>query len=92
MEEVVSTLDPKNPSDVPWIEKERRICEENDRTFTLRPLEPNAPNPAKVREVASYAQSRDHKVYVHSFNLDKRFDALGSALQRTEDKGETDRG
>jgi len=86
VKEVVSTLDPKNPSDAPWIEKERRICRENDMIFTLRPLKPNPPNPAKVKEIASYAQSRDHKVYVHSFNVDKRFDALESALQRTADK------
>jgi len=96
VKEVVSTLDPRNPSDAPWIEKERRICRENDITFTLRPLKPNPPNPARVKEIASYARSRDHKVYVHSFNADKRFDALESALQRTADKqastGEAGRG
>jgi protein tyrosine phosphatase (PTP) superfamily phosphohydrolase (DUF442 family) len=88
VKEVVSTLDPNNPADVPWIEKEREIAKENGMTFTLMPLNPNSPNPARVEELASYARSRDHKVYVHSFNVDKRFESLESALRRpaTQDK------
>lgn len=83
VKEVVSTLDPNNPADAPWIEKEREIAKENDLAFTLKPLNPNSPNPAKAREIARYAESRDHKVYVHSFNVDKRFESIESELQRT---------
>jgi hypothetical protein len=86
VEEIVSTLDPNNPADVPWIEKEREIARENDLTFTLKPLDPNSPKPSAVREIAAYALSRDHKVYVHSFNVDRRFESLESALRRKATK------
>ena len=86
VEEVVSTLNPNNPAVVPWIEKEREIARENDLAFTLRPLDPNSPKPSAVRELAAYALSRDHKVYVHSFNDDRRFESLESALRRKATK------
>jgi len=88
VEEIVSTLNPKNPADAPWIEKEREIARENDLAFTLRPLDPNSPKPSAVRELAAYARSRDHKVYVHSFNVDRRFESLESALRRKATRGE----
>jgi hypothetical protein len=47
------------------------------------PLNPNSPNPATAKEIARYAQSRDHKVYAHSFNADKHFESIESELQRT---------
>ena len=86
VDEIISTLNPKNPADVPWIEKEREIARENSLTFTLMPLNPNAPKPSAVKEIASYAQSRDHKVYVHSFNVDRRYESLESALRRKATK------
>ena len=48
---------------LPGIEKEREIARENNLTFTLRPVNSTSPDPATVKEIARYAQSRDHKVY-----------------------------
>lgn len=81
VEEIVSTLEPTNPQDVPWIKKEKRIAENNNIAFTLRPLDPDSPDPATVREIARYARGLDHRVYVHDFLDSKRLEALESALQ-----------
>lgn len=80
VQEIVSTLDPNNPEDVPWIRKERKIARENDITFTLMPLNPNSPNPAKVREIALYVRGLDHRVYIHDFSSGSRFDSLNATL------------
>jgi hypothetical protein len=81
VKEVISTLDPDNPDDASWIEEERRIAEENGLTLTLKPLDPESPNPRAVRELAAYARSRDGKVYLHDFLDSERFHALESALR-----------
>lgn len=85
--EVVSTLDPTNAEDAPWIEKERQIAQDNGLIFTQKPLDPESPDPAAVQEIADYVRGLDHKVYVHEFNVSQRFQALESALQ--EDDGRT---
>lgn len=79
-EEIVSTLNPNDPKDVPWIEKERKIAKENDLTFTLMPLNPDSPDPSKVREIAIYTRGLDHRVYIHDFSGGKRFDSLNATL------------
>jgi hypothetical protein len=90
VKEVVSTLDPKNPDDRIWIEKERKIAEENDVEFTLKPLDPSSPEAASARAIARYASTADHKVYVHDFLSDERFEALDAALrEQTAGKKDT---
>lgn len=84
IEEIVSTLDPANLEDVPRIEQERQIAEENGLIFTQRPLDAESPDPAAVQEVADYLWSLNHKVYVHNFNVSERFRALDSVLQEEE--------
>jgi hypothetical protein len=84
--EVVSTLDPTNPEDASWIEKERQIAEDNDLIITQRPLAPESPDPTRIQEIADYVRSLDHKVYVHDFNVTERFQALENALKE-EDEG-----
>jgi hypothetical protein len=81
VEEVISTLDPDNPDDAPWVEEERRIAEENGLTFTLKSLDAESPDPGAVRDLAAYAKSRNGKVYLHDFLEGERFRALESALQ-----------
>ena len=81
VKEVISTLDPDNPKDALWIEEERRIAEENGLALTLKPLDPESPDPRAVRELAAYARSRDGKVYLHDFLDSERFRALESALR-----------
>jgi hypothetical protein len=83
VEEVISTLDPDNRDDAPWIEEERRIAEENGLTFTLKPLDTEAPSPEIAREIAAYAKSRDGKVYIHDFLEAERFRAVEAALRET---------
>jgi protein tyrosine phosphatase (PTP) superfamily phosphohydrolase (DUF442 family) len=81
-DEIVSTLRPDDSEDIPWIEKKRRIAEENDLVFTLMPLDPESPDPDTAREIAAYVRSRDGKVYVHDFLESERLRALESALRR----------
>jgi hypothetical protein len=82
VKEIISTLDPDNPDDRPWIEKESKITEENDVKFTLKPLDPASPDPAAVEAIARHADKADHKVYVHDFLSDERFEALDAALRK----------
>jgi protein tyrosine phosphatase (PTP) superfamily phosphohydrolase (DUF442 family) len=82
--EIVSTLDPTDDEDVPWIEQERQIAEDNGLIFTQEPLSPESPDPATVQEIADYVRTLDHKVYVHDFNVSERFRAVESALQKED--------
>ena len=81
VDEVVSTLDPDNPDDAPWIEEERKIAEENGLKFALMPLDPLSPDPA-AQEVVRYVKEANGKVYVHDFLDAKRFEALKKGLDR----------
>ena len=90
VDEVISTLNPESPDDAPWIKEERRIAEENGLTFTLRPLDPEDPDPVAVRELAAYAKSRNGKVYVHDFLESARFRALEAALRESPSGTEQD--
>lgn len=83
VDEIISTLDPDNPDDVPWIEEERKIAEENGLKFTLMPLDPLSPDPAVVREVVHHAKDADGKVYIHDFLAAERFEAVKSALNQS---------
>lgn len=87
VKEVISTLDPDKPKDAARIEEERRIAEENGLVLTLRPLDPETPDPRAVQELAAYAESRQGKVYVHDFLESERFEALESALRGTASGG-----
>jgi len=91
VKEIVSTLDPQNPQDARWIEKERRIAQDNDLIFTLKPLDASSPEPAAVRRVADYVRSTDHTVYLHDFLDAERLRALDSALRETPSENEGQR-
>lgn len=82
VDEVVSTLDPDNPDDAPWIEQERKIAEENGLEFTLMPLDPLSPDSAAVREVVRHVRDAEGKVYLHDFLDAKGFEALKKDLDR----------
>ncbi|HKH11374.1 MAG TPA: hypothetical protein VKA73_09540 [Rubrobacter sp.] len=89
VDEVVSTLDPDNPDDAPWIEEERKIAEENGLKFTLMPLDPLSPDPATAQEVVRHVRDAEGKVFVHDFLDAKRFEALKRGLGQ-QDPGDTD--
>lgn len=80
VDEIVSTLDPDNPEDAPWIEEERKIAEENGLKFTLMPLDPLSPDPDAVRRVVRHVEDAEGKVYVHDFLDAGRFEALERGL------------
>jgi hypothetical protein len=87
VDEIVSTLDPDNPDDAPWIEEERKIAEENDLKFTLMPLDSLSPDPDAVREVVRHVRDAEGKVYVHDFLDAKRFEALERGLGQRDPGG-----
>ena len=87
VEEIVSTLDPDNPDDAPWIEEERKIAEDNGLKFTLMPLDPLSPDPAAVQKVVRHARNAEGKVYVHDFLDAERFEALERGLGQKDPRG-----
>lgn len=86
IQEVVSTLNPDNPDDVPWIEETRKICEEHDIAFVSRPIDPDTPNPADVKDLVLYAQQSDHPLYIFDFLNGNRFNALNDAFSMNNKK------
>jgi protein tyrosine phosphatase (PTP) superfamily phosphohydrolase (DUF442 family) len=89
VDEIVSTLDPDNPDDAPWIEEEREIAEENGLKFTLMPLDPLSPDPAAAQKIVRHVRDAEGKVYVHDFLDAKRFEAIERGLD-SETPGEAD--
>ncbi len=87
VDEVVSTLDPDNPDDAPWIEEERKIAEDNNLKFTLMPLDPQSPDPAAARKVVRHVKNAEGKVYVHDFLDAERFEALERGLGQQDTGG-----
>jgi protein tyrosine phosphatase (PTP) superfamily phosphohydrolase (DUF442 family) len=87
VDEIVSTLDPDNPDDAPWIEEERKIAEENGLKFTLMPLDPLSPDPAAVQKVVRHVKDAEGKVYVHDFLDAKRFEAIERGLDEGTPEG-----
>ena len=87
VDEIVSTLDPDDPDDAPWIEEERKIAAENGLEFTLMPLDPLSPDPAAVQKVVSHARNAEGKVYVHDFLDAKRFEAIERGLNQEVPEG-----
>ena len=87
VDEIVSTLDPDNPDDAPWIEEERKIAEENGLKFTLMPLDPLSPDPAAAQKIVRHVRDAEGKVYVHDFLDAKRFEALHRGLGQPDSEG-----
>jgi len=87
VDEVVSTLDPDNPDDAPWIEEERKIAEDNNLKFTLMPLDPQSPDPAAAQKVVQHVKNAEGKVYVHDFLDAERFEALERGLGQQDPAG-----
>ena len=81
VEEIVSTLNPNNPADVPWIEKEREIARENDLAFTLRPLDPNSPYD-NVHAGVMYLQNLVNTTGDESTAIAAYYQGLGSVQSR----------
>ncbi len=92
VDEIVSTLDPDNPDDAPWIEEERKIAEENGLKFTLMPLDSLSPDPAATQKAVRHVRDADGKVYVHDFLAAERFEALERGLGQRDPNGTDEAG
>ena len=64
---VVSLLDPDNPEDREWIEKERRLFEAHDLPFTNLPIPIDRHDPFAVLEAARRVRGLSGTVVVHAF-------------------------
>jgi protein tyrosine phosphatase (PTP) superfamily phosphohydrolase (DUF442 family) len=67
---VVSLLDPKNPQDVPWIEKEQEIMETYDMGFSLIPTTDYPYDPYQVLDAIEQIQTLPRPLVVHRFLSD----------------------
>jgi protein tyrosine phosphatase (PTP) superfamily phosphohydrolase (DUF442 family) len=64
---VVSLLDPNNPNDVQWIDKERDLLEEHGIAFSLQPVPWMKYSPESARMAADHVRSLPRPVLVHAF-------------------------
>lgn len=64
---VVSLLDPENPEDVPWIEKERAVMAEYGMPFTIAPIRDDPFDPQQALAAARTVRGLPHPVIVHAF-------------------------
>ncbi len=64
---VVSLLDPANPGDQPWIDKERKLLSDHGIDFDVRPLPVTHNDPRRVLELAREVAGMPRPVVVHAF-------------------------
>ncbi len=64
---VVSLLDPANPDDRPWIEREREALSSYGVPFRVLPLDGERPDPGRVREIVREVRALPPPVLVHAF-------------------------
>lgn len=64
---VVSLLNPENPEDVPWIEKEQKLLAQYYIGFDLFPISSFHYNPQKVLEIAQKVRFKPRPLVIHAF-------------------------
>jgi hypothetical protein len=64
---VVSLLDPENPDDVQWIEKERTALADHHVPFSLQPVPWMRYSPQAARAAAEHVRGLPRPVLVHAF-------------------------
>ena len=67
IEHVVSLLDPKNPDDVPWIEKEQDVLASHRLPFDLLPVSTLDYDPEEALAAAEATKSLPRPVVIHGF-------------------------
>jgi len=67
---VVSLLDPGNPDDRPWIDKERQILSDYGVPFSLQPISWMNYSPVAARAAADHVRTLPRPVLVHAFLSD----------------------
>ncbi len=67
---VVSLLDPDNPDDRPWIDKEQQILADYGVPFSLQPISWKKYSPAAARAAAEHVRGLPRPVLVHAFRSD----------------------
>lgn len=68
---VVSLLDPANPDDVPWMERERAQLEEHRVPYSSLPLPGSPFDPGAVAEAVRRVRGLPRPVVVHGFLTDR---------------------
>lgn len=78
---VVSWLNPADPDDRPWLEKEQKICQELGLQFLNLSLSPQ-PTAAELQAWAKILTRPEGKLYLHGFRHDQRSLWLAAFLQQ----------
>lgn len=78
--EVVSILDPKQPSHQRFQEKAKSVCKDSGLRFTSMPLDPSSPSARDVQNLADYVRQADHRVFVVGIRNGNWSWALDAAL------------
>jgi protein tyrosine phosphatase (PTP) superfamily phosphohydrolase (DUF442 family) len=81
--ELISTLNPNDPSDVQWIEKAREIANEYEITFTEIPVI-NAADKANLTKLYNYVNKLENSAYVFDFRSGEVMKALETKLRNIE--------
>lgn len=84
VKEVVLTLDPANPDNQPWLDQASKIAQGYGIVLSSYPLSGQYPDPAAVKQIATYVRGLDHKVYVLGFKAGNWQTALDQALSGGE--------
>ncbi|GBD86752.1 hypothetical protein BMS3Abin03_00676 [bacterium BMS3Abin03] len=64
---VVSFLNPKNPEDTMWINREEKICKTNLMPYELLPIEMYPFNAYKILEIANKVKQMPKPILIHAF-------------------------
>ncbi len=78
--EVVSIIDPKQPSHQRFLEKAKSICKDSGLRFTSMPLDPASPSARDVQNLADYLRQANHRVFVMGIRNGNWSWALDAAL------------
>lgn len=81
IKEVISVLDEDEPEDVKRIAKEKQLCEQFGIKFTSIPLKIEKDFVSGGESLEVYLEGIKHKVFLHSFKEDERFNYLDGFLR-----------
>ena len=80
--EFVSLIDPADPKNQPWMEKEQQWSRIYGFKLTHMPIPRRSYSAADIQSVSDYLQSRKTPVYVHGFTADVRVEILHRLAER----------
>ncbi|HXE91576.1 MAG TPA: hypothetical protein VNK82_11485 [Terriglobales bacterium] len=78
--EVISTLDPADPDNQPWIEQINKVAADYNLRVTTKPIDTHAPDPLAIRDLAQYARNSGERVYILGYRIGRWVWPLDAAL------------